>query len=323
MYERTDQDLELPECGVADLEVRAIHKQAFRRIGMQIELISQEPHTHENDIITLTFPISDLKAACVGLQHRINRSKNVHLRVTVNPSIGQSSRSSGSSPQTKIQSYLEPLSSVRGADQVEVLGPASPAFIDALIAEMCQPCMALSEVLGLAASLHEQGDKELAKESLISALGKYKDALQTLRRGAFEDAASDQTLIGGPLHGLTTNQARHETKTRLSTKIASIYLRLGRRRMARIYVERMYSPYWGRDDRGSPEKFPLDFNDYPSDEPNLKLFADLLDVAAQISLANGNHMEACNKLSEAFRFDPNRLDLEKRRDEIVDRMEAR
>ena len=92
---------------------------------------------------------------------------------------------------------------------------------------------------------------------------------------------------------------------RLHTLIAHAYLKLRKYRLARIYVERVYGPLHSYDDRVNKKKFPLDFT--PDEYHNPAAYAELLYVAAKISLAHGNGVETWGELHEAGNLDPTNL----------------
>ena len=97
-------------------------------------------------------------------------------------------------------------------------------------------------------------------------------------------------------------RARASTEVRLHSLIADAYLRCGKHRMARIYVERIYGPFYSMDDRASHQKFPLEI---PSDSRVApEAYAEVLHVAARISLVHGQEAEAIDELAEARDFDP-------------------
>ena len=97
------------------------------------------------------------------------------------------------------------------------------------------------------------------------------------------------------------SRALVDTEVRLHHLIAEAYLRLGKSRLARIYVERIYGPLAGWDDRVNKVKFPLEI---PPDGATPRVYAELLLVAARISRAHGAHYEALAELDEALRLDP-------------------
>ena len=101
------------------------------------------------------------------------------------------------------------------------------------------------------------------------------------------------------------NRARENAKVQLHTNIARTYLQLGQLRMARIYVNRICFPLSVEDDEGYQVKF---FLNLPEDE-NREVYAELLFVAAQISIASGNEGHAQGELEEACRHDPDRDDI--------------
>ena len=76
---------------------------------------------------------------------------------------------------------------------------------------------------------------------------------------------------------------------------------MGHYRLARIYVERIYGPLAGYDDRVHKVKFPLQI---PEDGALPSVYAEILVVAANISQAHGQYYEELVELDEALRLDP-------------------
>ena len=102
-----------------------------------------------------------------------------------------------------------------------------------------------------------------------------------------------------------TNRARDTAEVQLHAKIASTFLQLGQPRMARIYVARICLLRSVNDDDGYLVKFDLNL----SDDDNTAAYAELLFVAARISIGTGNEGEAQGELWEAHRHDPDREDI--------------
>ena len=101
------------------------------------------------------------------------------------------------------------------------------------------------------------------------------------------------------------NRARDNADVQLHAKIASTYMQLGQLRMARIYVSRICHPLCRKDRMGSIIQFDLNL---PDDE-DTTVFAELMFVGAQISIAAGNEHQAQLELSAANRHDPDREDI--------------
>lgn len=107
------------------------------------------------------------------------------------------------------------------------------------------------------------------------------------------------------------DRACNNAHVQLHAQIAAAFLQLGKHRLARIYVARVYGPLASLDDGGHRVKFPLFITTGDVTVHNPADYAKLLAVAARISLAHGHDREAIKELSEASELDP--LDLEIRR----------
>lgn len=97
----------------------------------------------------------------------------------------------------------------------------------------------------------------------------------------------------------------------LHARLAAAYLRSGQQRLARIYVERICAPVYNYDDGFNKVKYPLRFDrDVPaSDDP--EVYAEVLLVAAQISLRHGKISEAREELDEASQLDLSNLEIDR------------
>ena len=105
---------------------------------------------------------------------------------------------------------------------------------------------------------------------------------------------------------LIASRVLADTEVRLHHLVAEAYLRLGYHRLARVYVERIYGPLASWDNRHNKEKFPLQI---PQDGPSPSVYAELLLVAAKISITHGHHGEAFAELEEAFKLDDSNEDI--------------
>ena len=115
------------------------------------------------------------------------------------------------------------------------------------------------------------------------------------------------------------NSAREDAKVQLHTYIADVYFRSGRLRLARVWVERVYGPLFSEDDRGNTYRFPLQI----SPGRTLAVYAELLVVAARISIAHGQDYDAIFELREACRLDPGNLQAYQMLDECQERCAMR
>lgn len=85
-------------------------------------------------------------------------------------------------------------------------------------------------------------------------------------------------------------------------------------------MERIYGPLYTTDDRGFDARFPLEING-----DNGEAYADLLVVAAQISLSHGQASGAHDELHEASRLDPENKEVKPLLDsceELLDKYRA-
>ena len=98
------------------------------------------------------------------------------------------------------------------------------------------------------------------------------------------------------------NRARKDAKVQLHMYISNAYFRSGKSRLARAWVERIYGPLNSSDDRDNRYKFPLQIDPIYGARP--AVYAELLVLAARISMAHGQFPEATGELGEACTLDP-------------------
>ena len=98
------------------------------------------------------------------------------------------------------------------------------------------------------------------------------------------------------------------TKVRLHTLIANVYLQSGHFRLARVYVERVYCPLAGTDHLFNLQKFPLQIGTKArAAEP--WVYAELLLTAAKISIHYRRDFNAHGELTEASCLDSSNAEV--------------
>lgn len=107
----------------------------------------------------------------------------------------------------------------------------------------------------------------------------------------------------------------------LHALIADAYLQLEKYRLARVWVESIYGPLHSWDRRHNREKFPLRLPEVNGAQP--AVYADLLVVAARISIVHGHDRDAIEELHEASRLDPSNETVDRMMEECKTHLEAR
>ena len=323
---------ELRDCGVAIVSQKA-QARANPIVGLTIEVSASgqgtddatDPHEQHQ---TSLFMLEDLPAACIFLQGKIGRynrrSQDSNIRVIVSSPVGAisyGSQDGGLLRKSQVRRYLGPLWRLHGATRAAVYGGVDPTYKAAIIASMCGRRLKAKEYMRLVGVQFDEGDKALHEDRLWAAIAAYKAALLTIRGTSCDADEIDETLIGGRFHGHLAARARDISEVRLHTLIAESYLRCGKYRMARIYVERIYGPLYSMDDRANHRKLPLDI---PRDNQVASgTYAELLHVAARISLVHGQEGEAIAELSEACELDPWDRDIKELLEQVRARRDAR
>ena len=112
------------------------------------------------------------------------------------------------------------------------------------------------------------------------------------------------------------------TQLRLLLRISSSYLEMGKRRMARIYAERVYGPVCGFRDLVYDKTAPLQVE---PESLGSALYSEVMYIAAKISYAEDNITCAEREIDEAKRLQPSddqelRRKLQNLKNKISERM---
>ncbi|KAG7008263.1 hypothetical protein G7Y79_00006g018830 [Physcia stellaris] len=283
---------------------------AFPMIGMTIEYQDEEaPATELRKVFVIT--IQDLPAICARLQRKANEyPQHVKIRVSFGShvmAVSKASKNGLPRTGTKLHQCLNALTHIRGVQDVEIDGMEASFNQHAIKASICGPQLGVTETLTLIAVYIDKGDKASASGAIDNAIDEYKSAIHIIRGRTLKKNERDNVIVGGRFHGLTASWAREDAEVRIHARIAALHLRAGKFRLARIYVERIYAPlvsFVRGNVRPFRRKFPLEIT-----SKNWAPYAELLFVAAQISVAHGNLDEASRELYEAHDLDPENLEV--------------
>ena len=132
-----------------------------------------------------------------------------------------------------------------------------PKFAEATRATICSSRLTANEVMCQAWMRGEMGDEYRATRDSKLAISEYTAVLQITGASKFDDHELDQILTHGLCEGLPASTARDLLAGSMKRQIASTYLAWGKRRLARVHVERICRPLSTRDDRNNKRKFPL------------------------------------------------------------------
>lgn len=295
---------------------------------------SQSTHTATSSRRQRTISLisaKDLRAACAHLQRKISdyqlvERRPVRIRVTIGTDVEKYSAilDDGSPvPGNQLHKYLEPFRQVRGANEVEIDGPAHPSYIAGIKTTMLGSRLRAAELMELVTKHLDHGDSAFREGNLKMANSEYRLAvsiIQSIKLGNYWDDDFREVVARGRYRGIWTGLARNDASVRLHTLIADLYLQSGDLRLARVYVERLYRPLYNCvSPRSHKQKFPLRLPRHS----NTATYGDLLLVAARISLACGNDGQASGELWEASRLDPANLQIVGLLDECSTRLKER
>ena len=202
---------------------------------------------------------------------------------------------------SRLRRLLEPLELLHGVHAAQVEGPLSSSSKRDVIKNLCRDQPRGLETLRTAMALLIQGDEINRRNDPFSASDLYKKALNYVYSchwsRSWEWDEGDIVLDDGLFYGLKARQAMFNLQIRLLARIASIYLKARKLRMARIYTERAFGhPY---DDRGW-KQYELELHDSSEAE----VFAEVFHVSAEIRYLHGNVERAVFDLHEAGKYLP-------------------
>ena len=258
--------------------------------------------------------VNDLGDVCVHIQYKIafyqHLSYAVRIRIKISTHVEEVSAVLNDGqpvPGYQLIKCLEPLRQIRGANFVEIDGPGHHSYLAEIKATMLENRPSAAELMELAGNQIDQGENAFGEGNLEVAVAEYKVALRTMRSINLErhwDQDLQEIVVRGRYRGFWAGLARDDASVRLHTLIADYYLQSENLRLARVYVERVYGPLFSKNNHRR-QKFPLRLPAHS----NTVIYAELLLVAARISLACRNEGQAREELQEAAKLDPSNIDI--------------
>lgn len=326
-HDKCDQELYFGDFGhstkLRDYGVAVVAEgkqaRAFPMIDMSIDFdAGNEPSIRDDGSLAernvSVFVLEDLPFACVYLHSKTGRDlvpQNHEIRISISPRIANTPavmKETGPAAKSKLRRCIDNVSRLRGARNVKIEGPISAARAVDTETTMCRYRLTVTEALNMVEAHYDCGDKARMKDDLESAIAEYKEALCVIHLSESDFWEENyETIHGGPYDGLLVGFVRDEAEVRLHTLIADCFLQSKQHRLARKYVERVYSPLNSYNNRSRRrQKFPLRL----PNNSNPVVYAKLLLVAAKISLASNNKGEAFRELQEAAKHDPVNQDIQ-------------
>lgn len=226
---------------------------------------------------------------------------NAILHIEINPAISNGqAKEIDSTPAglSRTQKLLEPLRQLHSLGAAHVEGPVSSSYKRSMNASLC--AYAPTAICLIEASMQDlvQGDKDVNEGRLLHANQMYKSALNHARSCCWQYEEDSIILNDGPFPGFEPSRVLANLEVRLQARIASVYLKNGMMRMARIYTERAMDPRRPYDDRHNKE-YTLDIEPWER-----VVYAEVLHVAAQIRYIQGNVWEAIGHMDDAKEWVP-------------------
>ena len=223
------------------------------------------------------------------------------LCIEINPAIlnGQAKEiDSTPAGRSRTQKLLEPLRQLHSLGAAHVEGPVSSSYKRSMNASLCGDAPTAMDLIEISMQALVRGDKDFGKGQLLQANELYKSALNHVRCCCWRYDEDDMILDDGPFPGFEAYQVLSNLEVRLRARIASVYLKDGMVRMARIYTERAMDPRRPYDGRGNKE-YTLDIEPWEG-----VVYAEVLHVAAHIRYIQGNAWEAMGHLDDAREYVP-------------------
>ena len=225
--------------------------------------------------------------------------RNTILYIEINPAIwnAQAMEIDSTPGLYRIQKLLDPLRQLHSFGAAVVEGPLSGSYKRSINASVCGDCPTALDIIQISMRDFSQGDQYLSEGRLLQANNMYKSSLNHVGSCCWRYNERDLITNSKPFPDLTAMQAIANLKVRLQARIASVYLRSGMLRMARIYTERALDPR--RPYERGWKVYSLDIEPWEG-----IVYAEVLHVAAQIRYIQGNVWEAKQQLREAAQLVP-------------------
>ena len=259
---------------------------SYGEVGLEEDSSPQEDEEGPNEYIV---PEQELSLMCTSLLRVKKEERSTEcqpLRIKIHSTIGDFLREGEDGyphPQSKLSRLLEPLRQLHSAKDVEIEGPGSDAYKVSIMENMSHDSPITELAMAKVVQALDQGDKARDKGDLPLAVVKYRSGLEIILESNFEDDEED------------------EIRVRLQTRLAASYLKMRKLRMARIYTERVFAPLRSLNDKHFRQRTPLDVVG-----PRAR-YAELMAIAAQISLDQGQVEHAWEEIVEAITLDPTNL----------------
>lgn len=200
--------------------------------------------------------------------------------------------------RARMEKLLGPLRRLHGLGAAQIDGPLSGNYKGEIIRSLCTHCPTAMDIVHDTIISLEQADEQASKDQLRQANLGYKAALSFIRSCCWQLQEGDFIMIDGPFPGLKVRDVVTNLEVRLQARIAAVYYKSNKLRMARIYTERALDPRRTYD-RGNKIYHVLDIQPWEH-----VVYAEVLHVAAMTSYTNGNVLEAICTLSQARKYIP-------------------
>ena len=223
------------------------------------------------------------------------------LYLDISPAIGNGQTTeidSNPAGLSRMEKLVGPLRQLHSFGAAQVQGPLSGSYKGKIISSVCRDCPTVMDAIHTTMTFLDQADEQVSRGQLRQASLGYKAALSLACSCCWRYDEQDFKMNSGPFPGLTTVQNIYNIKVRLQARIAAVYFRSGKLRMARIYIERALDPRRPYDNR-SNKLYEL----YIMPWENV-VYAEVLHVAAQISYTQGDVSDAVQALKDARKFAP-------------------
>ena len=200
--------------------------------------------------------------------------------------------------RARMEKLLAPLRRLHGLGAAQIDGPLSGNYNGEITESVCRNCPTAMEIVHDTIASLEQAGEQASKDQFRQANLGYKAALSLIRSCCWQHQEQDFVMIDGPFPGLDVSNVVDNIAVRLQARIASVYYKSNKLRMARIYTERALEP------RRSYDQQPRCYQALMIQPWERVVFAEVLHVAAMISYAHGNARAAVWSVSKAGDFAP-------------------
>ena len=200
--------------------------------------------------------------------------------------------------RARMEKLLGPLRRLHSLGAAQIDGPLSGSYKGEIIRSISKDCPFAMDIVHETIASLEEADEQASKDQLRQANLGYKAALIYISSCCWRHGEWDFVMSDGPFPGLEVRKVVKNIEVRLLGRIAAVYYKSNKLRMARIYTGRALDP------RRPYNGLYVNYHALNIQPWENVVYAEVLHVAALISYTHGNVSEAVDSLLQAYEYVP-------------------